>query len=140
MEVLVKRLMLLPFCLLMTQCGRVGKLDAGKYEVADQEYSSQNYVLERRFGTAGTFEERHVLDRCLMMEMKGAWAQEGGELTLRYAEMRNRATCRDSLPAFARDSAELRIPVRNVEGGSFESFLAASDGKPDKWIRWLKVD
>lgn len=136
----MKRLMLLPLCLVMTHCGRVGKLDAGRYEVADQEYSSQNYTLERRFGPAGTFEERHVLDRCLLMEMRGAWVQEGGELILRYAEMRNRGTCRDSLPAFARDSAVLTIPVRNVEGASFESFLAASDGKPDKWIKWLKTE
>lgn len=136
----MKRLLLLPLCLAMTHCGRVGKLDAGKYEVADQEYSSQNYVLERRFEPAGTFEERHLLDRCLLMEMKGAWVQEGGELTLRYSQMRNRGTCRDSLPAFGRDSAELKIPVRNVESGSFESFLAASDGKPDKWIKWMKID
>lgn len=138
----MKRLtpLLLPACLLMTRCGRVGDLDAGRYEVSDQEYSSQNYVLERRFEPAGSFEERHLLDRCLLMEMKGAWVQDGGELTLRYAEMRNRGACRDSLPSFARDSAVLRIPVRNVESGSFESFLAAGDGKPDKWIRWVKSE
>lgn len=136
----MKRLMLLPLCLLVTQCGRVGKLDSGKYEVSDQEYSSENYTLERRFDAAGTFEERHLLDRCLMMEMKGNWVQDGGELTLRYSEMRNRGACRDSLPAFAPDSAELKIPVRNVEGRSFESFLAASDGKPEKWIKWLKTE
>jgi hypothetical protein len=99
----------------MTQCGRVEKLDSGKYAVADQEYSSQNYSLERSFESAGAFEERHLLDRCLMMEMKGDWVQKGGALTLRYSESRNRGSCRDSLPDFARDSAELRIPIRNVE-------------------------
>lgn len=136
----MKRLLLLPLCLLLTHCGRVGKLDSGRYEVADQEYSSQNYTLERRFEPAGAFEERHLLDRCLMMEMKGEWVQEGGELTLRYSRTRNRGSCRDSLPAFAADSAVLRIPIRNVEGRSFESFLAAGDGKPEKWIKWLKSE
>lgn len=136
----MRRLMLLPICLALSHCGRVGKLDAGRYSVADQEYSSQDYVLERRFEAGGGFSEKHLVERCLLMEMKGEWIQDGGELTLRYAEIRNRETCRDSLPAFARDSAELRIPVRNVGSDGFESFLAASDGKPDKWIRWLRVD
>jgi hypothetical protein len=126
--------------LLLLHCGRVGRVESGKYEVADQEYSSQNYVMERLFDPKGAFQEKHILDRCLMMEMRGSWMQEGGRLTLSYAEMRNRASCRDSLGAFAKDSAELEIPVRNVEDRGFESYLAASEGKPDKWIRWLKVE
>lgn len=134
----MKRLTLLSLCLLLVHCGRVGKVSNGQYEVADQEYSSQNYVLERHFDSQGGFQERHLLDRCLMMEMKGRWVQEGGKLNLTYTEMRSRGTCRDSLPAFSRDSAELVIPVRNVDAEGFESFLAASEGKPDKWIKWLK--
>jgi hypothetical protein len=126
--------------LILIQCGRVGKLNTGKYEIADQEYSSQNYVMERLFEPQGGFLETHILERCLLMEMRGTWLQDGGKLTLRYSEMRNRNSCRDSLPAFAKDSAELKIPVRNVDRGSFESFLAASEGKPDKWIKWLRRD
>jgi hypothetical protein len=132
--------MLLSFCLLLVHCGRVGKVAHGRYEVADQEYSSQNYVMERRFDARGGFEERHLLDRCLMMEMKGRWEQDGAKLNLAYSEMRNRGACRDSLPAFAPDSARLVIPVRNVDKDGFESFLAASEGKPDKWIRWMKAE
>jgi hypothetical protein len=134
------RLLLLVPAVLLIDCGRVGRLEAGKYEVADQEYSSQNYVMERKLEPSGAFEEKHTLDHCLLMEMRGTWNQEGGRLTLSYAEMRNRGTCRDSLPAFAKDSAKLEIPLRNVEDGSFESYLAAADGKPDKWIKWLKVN
>lgn len=136
----MKRLMLLPLCLMLADCGRVGKVSTGKYEVSDQEYSSQNYTMQRLFDPQGGFEERHVIDRCLLMEMKGNWVQEGGRLTLTYARMRNRETCRDSLANWSKDSAQLEIPVRNVERGSFESFLAASEGKPDKWIRWLKTE
>ena len=136
----MKRLLILPLFLLLTDCGRVGKLTNGKYEVSDQEYSSQNYSLQRLFDAQGGFEEKHVLDRCLVMEMKGKWIQKGGQLSLHYDQMRNRGSCRDSLAGWAKDSADLKIPVRNVEGGSFESFLAASDGKPEKWIRWLKTE
>lgn len=139
-EVPLQRLILIPLCLVLLHCGRVEKLNTGNYAVADKEYSGQNYVMERRFNPEGAFTEKHVLEHCLLMEMKGSWIQEGGKLTLRYAEIRNRESCRDSLPAFARDSAELEIPVRNVDGEGFESFLAASDGKPDKWIRWMKTD
>jgi hypothetical protein len=138
MEVPLKRLSLL--CLVLTHCGRVGKLDTGRYEVADQEYSSQNYVMERTFQGEGRFAERHLIDRCLLMEMTGTWIQDGGKLTLTYDRMRNRGSCQDTLAAWAADSARLEIPVRNVDGKSFESFLAASEGKPDKWIRWLRAD
>jgi hypothetical protein len=124
----------------LIQCHRIGKLGAGKYDVSDQEYSSQNYLMERKFSTQGGFEEKHVVDHCLLMEMSGNWIQKGGTLTLRYDQMRNRSTCHDSLPGWSRDSAQLEIPVRNVDGGSFESLLAASDGKPSKWIKWMKVE
>ena len=48
--------------------------------------------------------------------------------------------CRDSLPGFGVDSSELKIPVRNVGKREFESLLAASDGKPEKWLKWIKVE
>lgn len=140
MRSLAPRLLLLFPALLVLDCGRVGRVESGKYEVADKEYSSQNYAMERQFDPQGGFREAHSLDRCLMMELRGTWAQEGGRLTLSYSEMRNRASCRDSLGAFAKDSAQLEIPVRNVEGKGFESYLAASEGKPDKWIWWMKVN
>lgn len=127
-------------CLILSQCGRVGKLGSGKYAVADQEYSSQNYSMERQFLAQGTFEEKHVVDHCLLMEMTGKWIQDGGTLTLTYEQIRNRANCHDSLPAWGRDSSQLKIPVRNVDATSYESLLAASNGKPDKWIKWLKTE
>jgi hypothetical protein len=132
--------LLLPLSLVLIDCSRVGKLGAGKYDVSDQEYSSQNYLMEREFTNQGGFGEKHVVDHCLLMEMSGKWVQEGGTLTLKYDQMRNRRTCHDSLPDWGRDSAELKIPVRNVEGASFETLLSASDGKPSKWIRWNKID
>jgi hypothetical protein len=129
------------FCVLsLTGCGRVGKLGAGTYAVADQEYSSQNYAMERRFQAAGTFEERHVVDHCLLLELSGTWAQDGRRLNLAYARARNRPTCRDSLPAWSVDTAKLVIPIRNVEATGYEALLAASDGKPEKWIRWMKTE
>lgn len=130
----------LPISLVLIGCHRIGKLGAGKYDVSDQEYSSQNYLMEREFTSQGAFEEKHVIDHCLLMQMSGKWVQDGGTLTLKYDQMRNRPTCHDSLPGWAKDSAELKIPVRHVEGNSFESFLAASDGKPSKWILWNKMD
>jgi hypothetical protein len=136
---------LLPIALCLTsltliQCGRTGKLGAGKYEVADQEFSSQNYSIQRQFGGDGGFEERHVLDHCLVMEMTGKWVQDGRKLALHYAQMRNRATCHDSLPGWGVDTSRLEIPIRNVVGDSYEALLAASDGKPEKWIKWLKTE
>jgi len=130
----------LALSLSFVQCGRTGKLDAGKYEVADQEYSSQNYSMRRKFTPQGGFEEQHVVDHCLLMEMTGIWIQKGGTLTLSYAQGRNRASCHDSLPAWSVDTSKLSIPIRNVEGTSYESLLAASDGKPEKWIKWLKTE
>ena len=124
----------------LLRCGRVGNLGEGKYEVADQEYSSQNYIMQRQFLAGGAFQEQHVVDRCLLMEMAGRWEQKGGTLKLHYDLIRNRTSCHDSLPDFGRDSSELKIPLRNVGRGDFESLLAASDGKPEKWIKWLKVD
>ena len=136
----MRYLMLFLLCLLTTHCGRVNKLAAGKYEVADQEYSSQNYNMQRQFAPSGEFQEKHVVDRCLLMEMSGHWRQEGGTLTLLYDRMRNRSNCQDSLPAWGNDSAKLEIPLRNVDASSYESMLAASEGRPEKWIKWLKMD
>jgi hypothetical protein len=121
-------------------CGCVHKMAAGKYQVADQEYSSQNYNMQRTFGTDGGFEESHVLDRCLLLEMSGKWVQKGGTLSLSYRRMRNRRSCRDSLPEWGADSTRLTIPVRNVDGMSFESLLAASGGRPEKWLKWIRLD
>jgi hypothetical protein len=134
------RLVPLAAALALTHCGRTGKLASGTYSVADQEYSSQNYSMERTLAPGGSFEERHVVDHCLLMEMKGAWAQDGSELRLSYAQARNRATCHDSLPAWSTDTSRLAIPIRNVEGTGYEALLAASDGKPEKWIRWMKTE
>ncbi|MDB5049457.1 MAG: hypothetical protein JWO30_2528 [Fibrobacteres bacterium] len=136
----MKHFLLVALCLALIQCGRTGKLGSGKYAVADQEYSSQNYSMERLFLAQGGFEEKHIVDHCLLMEMTGNWVQKGGTLTLTYGQIRNRASCHDSLPSWSRDSSELKIPVRNVEGTSYESLLAASDGKPEKWIKWLKTE
>ena len=136
----MRYLILVSLCLALTHCSRTGQLGSGKYEVADQEYSSQNYSMQRLFSGQGGFEEKHVVDHCLLMEMTGKWIQDGATLTLKYAQMRNRATCHDSLPEWGRDSAELKIPVRNVEAASYESLLAASDGKPEKWIKWLRTE
>lgn len=130
----------LPLALLLIQCGRTGKVGSGTYEVADQEYSSQNYSMQRKLAPQGGFEEKHVLDHCLVMEMTGNWVQDGGSLKLSYAQARNRATCHDSLPAWSTDTAKLTIPIRNVEGTGYEALLAASDGKPEKWIKWLKTE
>lgn len=121
-------------------CGRVHPVAAGKYQVADREYSSQNYVMERAFTADSAFQERHIVDHCLLMEMGGHWTQKGGTMTLDYDRLRNRKSCRDSLPAWDKDSLRLTIPVRNVEATSYESLLAASDGKPEKWIKWLRQD
>jgi hypothetical protein len=44
------------------------------------------------------------------------------------------------MPEWSQDSARLEIPIRNVTRGSYESLLAASDGKPEKWIQWLKPE
>ena len=126
--------------LTLTHCGRTGKLGSGQYEVADQEYSSQNYSMRRQLASQGAFEEKHVVDHCLLMEMTGTWVQEGGKLNLQYAKMRNRPTCHDSLAAWSVDTSRLAIPIRNVEGTSYEALLAASDGKPEKWIKWLKTE
>lgn len=124
----------------LTQCGRPGKLGEGLYEVADQEYSSQNYSMRRQLASQGEFGEKHVVDHCLLMEMTGTWVQDGGKLNLRYARMRNRPTCRDSLAAWSVDTSRLAIPIRNVDGTSYEALLSASDGKPEKWIKWLKTE
>lgn len=131
---------LLFICLLVLHCGRPTKLGSGKYEVADQEYSSQNYSMQRQFTPQGGFDEKHVVDHCLLMEMKGNWIQDGGTLTLKYVEMRNRATCRDSLPGWGVDTSELKIPIRNVDVSGYESLLAAGNGKPEKWIKWMKTE
>lgn len=126
--------------LAVTHCGRTQKLGSGQYAVADQEYSSQNYSMRRHLASQGGFEEKHEVDHCLLMEMTGTWMQEGGKLNLQYARMRNRPTCRDSLAAWTVDTSRLAIPIRNVDGTSYEALLAASDGKPEKWIKWLKTE
>ncbi|MEO6095355.1 MAG: hypothetical protein ABIW76_06665 [Fibrobacteria bacterium] len=126
--------------LFLIQCGRTGKVGSGRYEVADQEYSSQNYSMQRQLTAQGGFEEKHVVDHCLLMEMTGKWLQKGGILTLRYDQIRNRATCHDSLGAWAVDTSQLTVPIRNVEGTSYESLLAASGDRPEKWIKWLKTE
>lgn len=126
--------------LALLACGRTGKLGAGTYAVADQEYSSQNYSMERSFKPEGGFEERHVVDHCLLLELSGTWAQDGSRLKLSYARSRNRAHCHDSLPAWSVDTSRLEIPIRNVQGTGYEALLAASEGKPEKWIRWMKTE
>jgi hypothetical protein len=132
--------MCLSSSLVFLECGRAGKLGAGRYEVADREYSSQNYSMERRLSPQGGFEEKHVVDHCLLMEMSGNWIQDGSELNLKYARIRNRAHCRDSLSAWSVDTSRLTIPIRNVDGTSYEALLAASQGKPEKWIKWMKTE
>ncbi len=122
----------------LLDCQRTGKLNPGKYDVSDQEYSSQNYAMERHYEASGKFAEKHIVDHCLLMEMEGNWKQDGGKLVLKYEQMRNRQNCHDSLPNWGKDSAELNIPVRNMEEKSYESLLAASDGKPEKWLKWIK--
>lgn len=136
----MKYLPMLTLCIAMVQCGKVAKLGEGAYEIADREYSSQNYSMRRHFETGGAFREMHVVDHCLLLEMRGQWKQEAGALLLKYGGIRNRTHCRDSLPEWAADSTELEIPVRNIDDSSFESFLTASDGKPEKWIKWLKTE
>jgi hypothetical protein len=44
------------------------------------------------------------------------------------------------LPDWAKDSTSLKIPVRSVEETGFESLLAASDGRPEKWLRWIRLE
>ena len=122
------------------QCGRTGKLGAGKYDLADQEFSSQNYSIQRALAGDGGFEEKHVVDHCLLMEMTGKWVQDGGKLSLHYAQRRNRESCHDSLPVWGVDTSALEIPIRNVAGGGYEALLAAADGKPEKWIKWLRSE
>jgi hypothetical protein len=138
----LRHLRLIPLAgiLVLVQCGRVGKLGAGTYDVADEEYSSQNYGMERKLAPEGTFEERHVVDHCLLLEMSGTWAQDGGRLKLSYARSRNRRTCHDSLPGWSTDTSKLVIPIRSVEAKGYEALLAASGGKPEKWIRWMKTE
>lgn len=131
---------LLLLCLPLVQCGRAAKLGDGTYAVADQEYSRENYAMLRSFQSSGTFAEKHEVNHCLLMEMTGNWEQKGGTLKLRYDRTRNRKNCRDSLPAWSQDSSALEIPVRNIDGKSFETLLAASDGKPEKWLTWLKTE
>ncbi len=112
----------------------------GKYDVFDKEYSSQNYLMERLLKDQGVFEEKHVVDNCLLLEMHGKWLQEKSTLLLTYGQMRSRKSCHDSLPEWAKDSAQLKIPIRNIVGNSYESLLAASGEKPSKWIRWNLVE
>ena len=134
------RLVPLAAALALVHCGRTGKLGTGSYAVADQEYSSQNYSMERNLAAGGAFEERHVVDHCLLLELSGTWAQDGDRLRLSYARSRNRPSCHDSLPAWSVDTSRLEIPIRNVENTGYEALLAASDGKPEKWIRWMKTE
>lgn len=134
------RLIPLAGVLALVHCGRVGKLGAGTYAVADQEYSSQNYGMERKLAPEGTFFERHEIDHCLLLEMSGTWVQDGARLKLRYARARNRSTCHDSLPAWSVDTTKLEIPIRNVAGTGYQALLAASGGKPEKWISWMKTE
>lgn len=124
---------------LLVHCGRTGKVGAGTYAVADQEYSSQNYRMERELGPEGSFAERHVVDQCLLLELSGTWNQDGDRLKLSYARSRSRRNCRDSLPAWSVDTSRLEIPVRNVEKAGYEALLAAAGGRPEKWIRWLRT-
>lgn len=117
-------------------CQSEKALATGQYAVADAEYSQDNYDLRRDFRGDGTFTEAHSLSNCLLMEMRGQWEQKGDELRLQYTESRQRTSCKVELPGFAPDSARLVIPIRHVEDKSFESFLTASGGKPEKWLRW----
>jgi hypothetical protein len=117
-------------------CSHEKNLEAGRYAVADSEYSQDNYDLRRDFRGDGTFSEAHSLSNCLMMEMEGHWIQENNQLQLNYSTSRQRTSCKQDLPEFKADSAHLTIPIRHVEGESFESFLTASGGKPEKWLRW----
>jgi len=128
------------FFLFLTGCEKINLLKPGKYMVLDQEYSSQNYQMERVFNSQGTFIESHTIDHCLLMEMTGTWKQEKENLMLTYAESQNRANCHDSLPALKKDSSDLKIPLRNIQVTGFESFLTASGGKAAKWIQWNKMD
>jgi hypothetical protein len=117
-------------------CSSEKMLEAGRYAVADAEYSQDNYDLRREFRGDGTFSEAHTLTNCLMMEMQGRWVQDGDQLHLTYLSSRQRTTCKQDLSEFKSDSAALQIPIRHVETESFESFLTASGGKPEKWLRW----
>ncbi len=126
--------------LALVECGRTGKVASGTYQVSDQEYGSQNYAMERKLAPQGGFQEQHVVDHCLLMEMNGTWLQEGGALKLSYAQIRNRQSCHDSLPEWSTDTTKLSIPIRNVEGTGYEALLAATDTKPEKWIKWLKTE
>lgn len=117
-------------------CSSEKKLEAGHYAVADSEYSDDKYDLRREFRTDGTFSEAHSLAKCLMMEMQGQWVQTGDQLQLQYSTSRQRSSCKQDLPEFKVDSAQLTIPIRHVEKESFESFLTSSGGKPEKWLRW----
>jgi len=135
----VLRILFLGF-LFLVGCEKTGVLKAGKYLVSDQEYSSQNYQMERVFTSQGSFTESHTIDHCLLMEMTGKWKQEKGTLLLTYAQSRNRANCHDSLPSLKNDSSDLNIPIRNIQVTGFESFLTGSGGKAAKWIQWNKMD
>lgn len=126
--------------LALVHCSRTGKVVSGTYEIADQEYSSQNYVMLRKLESQGGFEERHILNRCLRMEMTGKWEQKGGNMVLNYAQARNRDNCSDSMPAWSVDTSRLSIPIRNVEGMGYEALLAATDTKSEKWIKWMKTE
>ena len=140
----VARLLSLSFtsilALVLVQCSRTGKVVSGTYEIADQEYSSQNYVMLRKLKSQGEFEERHILNRCLRMEMTGKWEQVGGTIVLDYTQARNRDNCSDPMPAWSVDTSRLSIPIRNVEGTGYEALLAATDTQSEKWIKWMRTE
>lgn len=121
---------------LLQGCKSEKAVAAGQYAVTDAEYSQDNYDMRRDLRADGTFTEAHSLSNCLLMEMQGQWQQKGAELRLQYLTARQRTSCKVDLPEFAPDSAQLVIPIRHVEEHSFESFLTASGGKAEKWLRW----
>lgn len=54
--------------------------------------------------------------------------------------IRSRESCRDSLRGRSADSAQPEIPIRNVKARTWEPPPAASEGKPEKRIQWVRVD
>lgn len=122
--------------LALMACQKERALETGKYAVNDPEYREDHYDLHREFQADGSFSEAHSLSNCVMMEMKGRWEQNDSELRLHYASSRQRKKCSQEFSGFVADSGQLVIPIRHVQKGSFESFLTASGGKPEKWLLW----
>lgn len=74
----------------------------------------------------------------MLVQIDGRWSQDGDRLVLAHERIRLVPSCAESTGEWKKDSTEAKIPIRNVAGGSFETFLPEEGQNPSKWLRWEK--